>query len=307
MFNKLVEILLCPDNFFLLKDDKGNYLVSSRYAHALFYIDGRTGSVLWQIGGQHNNFTDLSNGRATNFARQHHARWTDDYRSITVFDNGEEGPSDVWRSRGLKIAVDTDKMEAFVLADAYHPHNYTTVSQGSVQQLDNGNLLVGWGNTAAFTEFSSDGTKVLCDWQFSALFAGPNGKWSAGSAEAYRVFQKSWKGEPLQPPDVAYSVKDGMLYVSWNGATEVRQWRLEGSNDVSGEDDAWRRVSQIERQGFESNVAMDAEKYMGFRLSALDKNEESLGMWALNATGITEVCLFVYMHPTLEVDFCVRI
>jgi len=279
------------------KDPKGNYLISSRYTHALYYLDGRTGSVLWQIGGKNNNFTDLSDGRATNFARQHHARWEDDYHSITVFDNGEEGPRDTWRSRGLKIAVDIESMQASVVADAYHPHNYTTVSQGSVQQLDDGNLLVGWGNTAAFSEFSSDGTEVLCDWQFSALFAAPGGKWSAGSAEAYRVFQKSWKGEPLQPPDVSFRTKDSTLYVSWNGATEVRQWRLEGSNDVSGDSDAWKRVSQIERQGFESNITVDAEKYMSFRLTALDKHEESLGMWSLNTTGIMEVS-YLYLVPS---------
>lgn len=271
------------------KDDKGNYLVSSRYAHALFYIDGQSGDVLWQIGGKNNSFTDLSGGRATSIARQHHARWTDNYRSITVFDNGEEGPRNIWRSRGLKIAVDTNKMEVSVIADAYHPHNYTTISQGSAQQLDNGNLLVGWGNTGAFTEFSSDGKEVLCDWQFAALFAANHGGWSAGAAEAYRVYQKSWKGEPLQPPDVKFGTKESMLYVSWNGATELRQWRLEGSNDVSGDADAWKHVSQIEKQGFESNITVDADEYMGFRLTALDKNEESLGMWALNSTGISEV------------------
>lgn len=117
------------------KDSKGNYLVSSRYAHALFYISGRTGEILWYLGGVNNSFKDLSAGRATSFARQHHATWVDDETGIIVFDNGEKRAANDTASRGLKIAVDQVAMTVEVVAEAYHPLRYFSASQGSVQQL----------------------------------------------------------------------------------------------------------------------------------------------------------------------------
>ena len=57
------------------KDELGNYLISARYTHSLSYIDGRTGEVLWRLGGRRNSFTDLSGGYGLNFAWQHDARF----------------------------------------------------------------------------------------------------------------------------------------------------------------------------------------------------------------------------------------
>ncbi|KAL1305760.1 hypothetical protein AAFC00_007339 [Neodothiora populina] len=70
------------------KDPRGNYLISSRHYPSLYYIDGSTGSIHWTLGGKQNNFTDLSDGWATNFAWQHHARWIDpELTSISLFDD----------------------------------------------------------------------------------------------------------------------------------------------------------------------------------------------------------------------------
>ena len=57
------------------KDEFGNYLISARYTHSVTYIDGKTGEILWVLGGTLNQFTDLSDGNATDFAWQHDARF----------------------------------------------------------------------------------------------------------------------------------------------------------------------------------------------------------------------------------------
>ncbi|KAF2721702.1 hypothetical protein K431DRAFT_346129 [Polychaeton citri CBS 116435] len=57
------------------KDELGNYLISARYPHVIMYIDGRTGDTIWTLGGKGNDFMDLSDGYATNFAFQHDARF----------------------------------------------------------------------------------------------------------------------------------------------------------------------------------------------------------------------------------------
>jgi len=266
------------------KDPDGNYLISSRYTHALYHIDGQSGDIIWSLGGPTNNFTDLSDGRATSIARQHHARWVDNYTAITIFDNGDDIDPDTWRSRGLKVAINTTQMTAGVLAEAYHPSNYTTYSQGSTQQLENGNLLVGWGNTGAWTEFSSGGSEVLCDWQYEALFSGENGTWDAGKVESYRVALRQWKGYPQTVPVVAFVEDESEFYVTWNGATELRHWRLEGRTDAN-----WELVSQFARAGFESNVTIGDEPYDMFRLTALDINMEILGCWRVHLDGSVSV------------------
>lgn len=70
------------------KDHRGNYLISSRHMSSIYYIDGKTGSILWTLGGQGNDFTDLSGGRATDFIFQHQALWTDlELNSISLFDD----------------------------------------------------------------------------------------------------------------------------------------------------------------------------------------------------------------------------
>lgn len=57
------------------KDELGNYLVGARYPHSIMYIDGKTKKTIWQLGGKKNNFVDLSDGMAINFAWQHDARF----------------------------------------------------------------------------------------------------------------------------------------------------------------------------------------------------------------------------------------
>lgn len=74
------------------KDAIGNYLISSRYSHSLSYISHIDGSVIWQLGGKHNNFTDISAppyyNYSTSLAWQHHAEWVPhEPNTLTVFDN----------------------------------------------------------------------------------------------------------------------------------------------------------------------------------------------------------------------------
>lgn len=69
------------------KDHRGNYLISVRHYASIMYIDGKTGDVIWTLGGKKNDFNDPS-GEATKFAWQHHARWANsNLTSISVFDD----------------------------------------------------------------------------------------------------------------------------------------------------------------------------------------------------------------------------
>lgn len=211
------------------KDSEGNFLISSRYLNGLAYIHGSSGEVLWQLGGQNNLFDDLSDGAATNISWQHHARFQPQYESsnntkvISIFDNssrGKEAPEHP--SRGLIVDLDTAKMTASVRAQYWNPIQIISQSQGSMQVLDNGHVLLGYGYDAAWTEFGADG-EVLCDVHF-----GPRVGFGKGAVLSYRVFKQKWIGQPLTLPDVALSGTTAS--VSWNGATEVVTWVLQGSS-----------------------------------------------------------------------------
>ncbi|KAJ6107228.1 hypothetical protein N7523_008551 [Penicillium sp. IBT 18751x] len=268
------------------KDDMGNFLVSSRYMNSLAYVDGRTGEIIWKLGGKRNSFVDLSGGAATNFSWQHHARFQPDYstsktRAITIFDNSSRGQGAPENpSRGLFIDIDERDMTASVRQQYWNPLPISSQSQGSVQILHNGNVLVGYGYSAAYTEFAPDG-EVLCDVHF-----GSESSFDTGQVMSYRVFKQDWIGLPLTNPDVALS--DTHASVSWNGATEVKTWVLQGASlrnqtrrskdEKPVEDSELDFILAVPKSGFETVVHIpDGCLYTQLRIVGLDKMGAHLG------------------------------
>ncbi|KAI1804013.1 ASST-domain-containing protein [Daldinia bambusicola] len=257
------------------KDARGNYLTSSRYMHSLTYINGTTGEVIWILGGKRNMFKDLSDGTATNFAYQHDARWSGK-DIITIFDNGGDGGHrDAAATRGLKLKIDEKAMTASVVTEYFNPHDIHALSQGSFQSLPNGNVLLGYGYSAAFTEFASNGD-VLCDTHF-----GPESRFGTGEVQSYRVYKYEWHGMPKTNPASAIrrnGKRSGSFYVSWNGATEVSQWFLQGSDDLNSTDGGWKELNRTDRLGFETEFEV-LETYPRYlRAAAVHKEGYMLGV-----------------------------
>ncbi|KAG4411521.1 hypothetical protein IFR04_015344 [Cadophora malorum] len=258
------------------KDPKGNYLVSSRYLHAITYINGTTGDIIWVLGGKKNMFEDMSNGHATDFAYQHDARWSDNYTTITLFNNAvdDEHPR-IAVTRGLRIKIDQEHMTAELVADYVNPHKIRGISQGSFQTLPNDNAFMGYGNTAAFTEYSHNGT-VLCDTHY-----GPESAFGAGQVQSYRIYKYEWHGWPTSDPDVAL-VRDGFerwnIFVSWNGATEVTEWILQGSENPNVNDEDWNDLARLERLAFETRFDLGGSYQRYMRVLGLDSSGRVLGV-----------------------------
>ncbi|KAL4944645.1 hypothetical protein BDV06DRAFT_186739 [Aspergillus oleicola] len=304
-----------PKDFFHItsvdKDEMGNYLISALHNDHLTYLNGRTGSIIWKLGGNHTDFEDLSNGRASTFAWPHDARFTDD-GAITLFDNTT--PDDKV-NRGLVIDVDQDNMTVKLRREyrAYGHDGVTPESQpqsdGSVQILENGNVLVSYGrNGAAWTEFSEMGV-AMCHTQFGSLSS-----FGSGTPASYRVKKHSWHGEPDTTP--AFEVDGYEAYISWNGATEVAKWVLEGAQvalpnadphlDVHGSnpnfpgndgisdeaksDTYFSAITTVKKQGFETKINIPANTdHPYLRVRALDKK----GL-------IMRTSAILPFHPTIE-------
>jgi hypothetical protein len=250
------------------KDYKGNYLVSARYMHSITYIIGTDGSIIWVLDGIHNSFTDLSNGTATKLFWQHDARWNPEHTGVNIFDNGQmhgvATPVEV--SRAVEILLNEEKVTAEVKRTFINPHKILSGSQGNMQILPSGNVLVGYGLNAAWTEYAPDG-EVLCDVHIGAEYA-----FDTITVETYRVNKFPWVGRPTTSPDIAF--KDGYIYVSWNGATEVRSWILQASKGVGRN---LRIIDRVAKDGFETAIPVNNTKWCLVKAIAIDSEGRKLG------------------------------
>ncbi|KAL4970492.1 ASST-domain-containing protein [Aspergillus stella-maris] len=142
------------------KTQAGNYLISIRHTHSIHLIDGKTGAIIWTLGGARNRFRELppaiTNTTTSNSSSvqplltmswQHHARFVPgtNETEITFFDNHAKvtthGECRNNCSRGLHIAIDTTSTPptAQILRQFTHPVHLQSQSQGSVQPLGLGN------------------------------------------------------------------------------------------------------------------------------------------------------------------------
>lgn len=289
--------------------ETGDYLISARYSHALTLIDGKDGHIKWHLGGRNSSFTDLSGGKASNFKWQHDARWQHGQTAVSLFDNAAYFADKVDAARGLLIDLDFDKMTASLRTEWLHPKAYMSESQGSLQLLsgtdtDEASALLGYGAAPTFSLFDRNG-QLLCDVAFGALHWKQSGEFSPGAVMSYRVRRHAWIGKPAENPRAAFS--EGNFYVSWNGDTRAREWRLESATDVDvadagaadgsgdgtkSEEETMRRgrktLCTFSRQGFESSCALaptDAKDHLAYRLSARDAHGELLGSWRVDGAG----------------------
>ena len=169
-----------------------------------------------------------------------------------------------------------------------HPLGVTGESQGSVQSLDNGNFLVGFGHAPVATEFSPDGV-VVCDLGFGPLrISNPDQRLACGIRESYRVSKMRWEATPHYDPSVFVDLQRGDVFVSWNGATNVKTWQLE----LVAKRGEWFGASSIPKTGFETNFTIPMGYRENMRLFAIDKSDKTIGRWLVNSRGLVqaEVC-----------------
>ncbi|KAI1350540.1 Arylsulfotransferase-domain-containing protein [Xylaria sp. FL0043] len=219
-------------------DGDGNYVISGRHTSTIVCIDRHSGTILWTLGGLANDFTDLSDGRATDFMYQHHARLhanqehNDNHTLLlSIFDNAAAeragAASQQPASRGVLLRLDTANRTAALereFLDAAHPTR-TAVSQGSMQVLED-RVVLGYGWLPFITEFALDDGAVVCAAELAPWVAA---RW--GLVNTYRAFKaRHWTGRPAEPPAVYLDPADARVFVSWNGATEVERWVLQGAD-----------------------------------------------------------------------------
>lgn len=247
-FFHINSVSLAPD---------GHYIVSGRHTWCVYKVNRHDGSIIWRLNGKKSTFAI---GAGAGFSWQHHVRALTN-TELTIFDDGAGPEKTEKQSRGLKVALDMQKKTARLL-EAYESQPHTLAgSQGSVQELGDGHVFVGWGAQPYFSEYRNDGT-LLFDAQL------PEG------SHSYRTYRQPWVGQPTNPPAVAAERQGGRVtvYASWNGATEVAAWQVR----VGPKANLLSPLQNFARSGFETVMTVTTDQpYVAVR--ALDHKGAVLG------------------------------
>ncbi|KIW87636.1 uncharacterized protein Z519_11610 [Cladophialophora bantiana CBS 173.52] len=261
------------------KNQDGDYLISARHTSAVYKLSGVDGHVIWRLNGAKSDY--VLDG--FQFSSQHDARFISDNETHTVlslFDNGTNGFNQTQpHSTGQIIVVDHRTKVATCILNLDPPfvdgHAHISKSQGNMQILPNGGIIMGWGNDAFWTEYAPETHEII----FYGALAWTN-------TMNYRVHKfDNWVGMPLTKPALWAFSKDGrdmMVYVSWNGATEVKSWRFYGGESKQG---PWEEIKTVPKNGFETISRLDGA-YTYSYAEALDKDGQILGTSAVQATFI---------------------
>jgi hypothetical protein len=118
--------------------------------------------------------------------------------------------------------------------------------EGGVQPLSGGEMFVGWGQQPYLTEFNAAG-HIDFDAHFNV------------ATSTYRAYRFPWEARPMTRPTLAIRPRSNgraSLYVSWNGATDVRSWRVLTGRSGS----TLHAVTTAAKGGFETAIPVGAHQ-----------------------------------------------
>lgn len=139
--------------------DNGDILLCLRNMDAVVRINRQTDELVWVAGGPFSDFDIPDAGEA--FRHPHDAHLVDGTH-LLVFDNGTGKNPMV--TRGVEYAIDEEAGTLTQIQEWVHPDGNYASSQGSIQRLEDGGTLIGWGTAASdlsggglVTEYDAEG------------------------------------------------------------------------------------------------------------------------------------------------------
>jgi hypothetical protein len=216
-----------------------NLIISGRNTWGVYKVDRTTGAVIWRLGGR---ATDFEVGPGGHFAFQHYVRRHLD-GTVSLFDNEGGPPDEAAQSRGLILTVDEQSRTVELLRQYRRTPAVLSDALGSIQELGDNHVFIGWGQSSCFTEYDGSGTVVF------------DGRMVPGT-ESYRAFKQPWAGQPATelPAIAVASGTVAQVYASYNGCTSVASWVVLGGPTPAG----LTRLGQAPRLGFETAIFVPA-------------------------------------------------
>lgn len=207
-----------------------DYLVNSRHTWTTFLISGVNGSILWTFnatgGGSFGPEAANYPFSWQHFARVHNR--TENTFALSLFANNNFGTADITPTTGLvyELSLPPSKEVAPKLLRSLEvpSEDLYAGSQGNyeVDVLATGNQFMGYGQVPVMREYgpATDGSDLRWEARFNY----------DGGLVSYRAYKQEWSGMPRDwdPSLVIVKGRNGEnvaeAYVSWNGATDVREW-----------------------------------------------------------------------------------
>lgn len=243
------------------KNAAGEYIISMRFTNTIYGVGG-DGHILWRLGG-----TESSFNQDFTFSKQHDVKFVSSNGTnhvISLLNNAsDEASNDEDVSSVLYIKLDTIAMTAQVIKRVNRPDGQLTRLRGNAQTLPNDNTFVGWSKFGYQSEHAPNGDVLM-----TARFVSDR-------YSTYRAYKSEFVGRPLNQPDVVASVYgtsntsiNTVIYVSWNGATDVAGWNFYAQAQEQSESIL---IGHAEKTDFETMYIVNG--YMDYIIAeALDRN-----------------------------------
>lgn len=227
-------------------DDTDTFLISARNTHAVYSVDRESGDLNWTVGGTDSDYRMINDSY---FSWQHDVQ-RDENGTLRILDNASV-PALRDSSRVVYIELDDDEMTADLADEFLPPTPRLSDYMANAEAYDSGHVMAGWGYHPSFTQFNEDGEATI-DVTHEPFIN-------------YRTYlSDEWEATPNEAP--ALVVEGDTAYVSWNGATEVAQWRLFAGDSV--ETAEFHAVG--DRTGFETQLPAPDSAYIA--VQALDED-----------------------------------
>lgn len=255
----------------LIPGVENDLLFSGRNTWTIYRLHKPSRKFVWQLSGDGKGDFKIPDPNAR-FSWQHDARFLPG-NIITMFDDSccksSTVPPGTPPSHGLILNLDLVNKIASFDKSYFHNTNIFASSQGNTQTLSNGSRFVGFGAGGYYTEFAEPGnteaTRTM-NILYNAKMPGTN--------VSYRSYRHKWVGKPLYPPSVTIKSHgtSKTIYVSWNGATEVKKWIV-----LAGR--TYKRlipIKKMNKKSFETAITVN-NLWHFFQVIAVDKDGKIIG------------------------------
>jgi hypothetical protein len=136
------------------------YFLLSKNLSALFKIDRASGEIVWQMGGDMNEFAPIGGSSDTFWNHGHMSQIWDG--GFVMFDNGYHGDEGQNISRIVEYSYDEQSRTVEKVFEYVEPDGRFVEMLGDVKKLPNGNYFVSWSTAGYLTEIDRQGNVV---WQ----------------------------------------------------------------------------------------------------------------------------------------------
>jgi len=160
-------------------------------------------------------------------------------------------------------------MTATLLHQATRPDGRHTHLRGNLQHLPSGNLFGAWSKNLYISEHTSEGEVV-----YEASF-------TSRRFVLYRAYKFNFTARPIESPVIGAFASvtarrefTTVVYASWNGATDVHEWRNHSADDSVP---LGKLIGSARRSGFETAIVCKGF-HPAVYAEAVNVDGESLGM-----------------------------